>query len=108
MSTNTWSTDKQRTVPANGTRGGKLLSVWVCREEKLVSGLTKRTTCADMVKVLLEDQNLRRGAPRPRCLGSPQSYCVVEKMEGLREDFTNKTKILRLWSAWGDEQENVR
>ncbi|XP_034033100.1 ras association domain-containing protein 10-like [Thalassophryne amazonica] len=85
-----------------------MVSVWVCREEKLVSGLTKRTTCADVVKVLLEDQNLRQGASAAMLSGSPQSYCVVEKWRGFERMLPNKTKILRLWSAWGDEQENVR
>uniref|UniRef100_A0A8D3B1A0 Ras association domain family member 10 n=1 Tax=Scophthalmus maximus TaxID=52904 RepID=A0A8D3B1A0_SCOMX len=84
------------------------VSVWVCREEKLVSGLTKRTTCADVVKVLLEDQNLRQGASAAMLCGSPQSYCVVEKWRGFERILPNKTKVLRLWSAWGDEQGNVR
>ncbi|XP_062404228.1 ras association domain-containing protein 10 [Sardina pilchardus] len=84
------------------------ISVWVCREEKLVSGLSRRTTCADVVKVLLEDQNLQQGASAAMLSGSPQSYCVVEKWRGFERILPNKTKILRLWSAWGDEQENVR
>uniref|UniRef100_A0A3Q1EVM9 Ras association domain family member 10 n=1 Tax=Acanthochromis polyacanthus TaxID=80966 RepID=A0A3Q1EVM9_9TELE len=84
------------------------ISVWVCREEKLVSGLTKRTTCADVVRVLLEDQNLQQGVSAAMLSGSPQNYCVVEKWRGFERILPNKTKILRLWSAWGDEQENVR
>ncbi|KAJ8416300.1 hypothetical protein AAFF_G00383220 [Aldrovandia affinis] len=40
--------------------------------------------------------------------GSPQSYCIVEKWRGFERILPNKTKILRLWSAWGEEQENVR
>lgn len=82
--------------------------MWVCREEKLVSGLTKRTTCADVVRVLLEDQNLLQGVSAAMLSGSPQSYCVVEKWRGFERILPNKTRILRLWSAWGDEQENVR
>ncbi|KAL1247436.1 hypothetical protein QQF64_022812 [Cirrhinus molitorella] len=81
------------------------ISVWVCREEKLVSGLSRRTTCADVVKVLLEDQSFQKGA---MLTGTPQSYCIVEKWRGFERILPNKTKILRLWSAWGDEQENVR
>uniref|UniRef100_A0A4W5KDR6 Ras association domain family member 10 n=1 Tax=Hucho hucho TaxID=62062 RepID=A0A4W5KDR6_9TELE len=84
------------------------VSVWVCREEKLVSGLSKRTTCADVVKVLMEDQNLQQGASAAMQSGTPQSYCIVEKWRGFERILPNKTKILRLWSAWGDEQENVR
>ncbi|KAL3062037.1 hypothetical protein OYC64_010039 [Pagothenia borchgrevinki] len=84
------------------------LSVWVCREEKLVSGLTKRTTCADVVRVLLDDQNLQQGAAAAMLSGAPQSYCVVEKWRGFERILPNKTKILRLYGAWGEEQENVR
>ncbi|KAJ6665095.1 hypothetical protein lerEdw1_005326 [Lerista edwardsae] len=40
--------------------------------------------------------------------GAPQSYCIVEKWRGFERILPNKTKILRLWAAWGDEQENVR
>uniref|UniRef100_A0A3B5B198 Ras association domain family member 10 n=1 Tax=Stegastes partitus TaxID=144197 RepID=A0A3B5B198_9TELE len=78
------------------------ISVWVCREEKLVLGLSKRTTCADVVKVLLEDQNSQHG------LSTAQSYCIVEKWRGFERILPNKTKILRLWVAWGDEQRNVK
>ncbi|XP_039984601.1 ras association domain-containing protein 10 [Xiphias gladius] len=78
------------------------ISVWVCREEKLVLGLSKRTTCADVVKVLLEDQNSQHG------LSAAQSYCIVEKWRGFERILPNKTKILRLWVAWADEQRNVK
>ncbi|KTF71832.1 hypothetical protein cypCar_00045677 [Cyprinus carpio] len=81
------------------------ISVWVCREEKLVSGLSKRTSCADVIRVLLGEQNLEQ---RVSLSGSPQSYCIVEKWRGFERILPNKTKILRLWSAWGEEQENVR
>lgn len=77
------------------------ISVWVCREEKLVSGLTRRTTCADVVRVLLEEQDARLS-------GAPQSYCIVEKWRGFERILPNKTRLTRLWAAWGDEQENVR
>ncbi|CAK6954776.1 ras association domain-containing protein 10-like [Scomber scombrus] len=79
------------------------ISVWVCREEKLVSGLSKRTTCADVVKVLLEDQDTQHGLS-----GCTQPYCIVEKWRGFERILPNKTKILRLWMAWGEEQRNVK
>lgn len=84
------------------------VSVWVCREEKLIFGLTKKTTCADVVKVLLEDQNLQQGAVAAMLCGSPQSYCLVEKWRGFERILPNKTRILRLWGAWGGERDNVR
>lgn len=84
------------------------ISIWVCREEKLVTGLSKRTTCADVVGVLLVDQNLQQSFSAAMLSGSPHSYCIVEKWRGFERILPNKTKILRLWSAWGEEQENVR
>ncbi|KAL8169828.1 UNVERIFIED_CONTAM: hypothetical protein K2H54_058433 [Gekko kuhli] len=108
----------------------KKISVWICQEEKLISGLSKRTTCSDVVRVLLEDSRQRRrrrqgpqqeeaAAQRQQLAslqecgggmlsGPAQSYCIVEKWRGFERILPNKTKILRLWAAWGDEQENVR
>uniref|UniRef100_A0A674PJT1 Ras association domain family member 10 n=2 Tax=Takifugu rubripes TaxID=31033 RepID=A0A674PJT1_TAKRU len=82
------------------------ISVFVCREEKLVFGVSKRTTCADVVKVLLEDQNLQRGTGA--LSGCAQSHRIVEKWRGFQRVLPDRTKILRLWDAWGDEQRNVR
>lgn len=76
--------------------------MWVYREEKLVLGLSKRTTCADVVRVLLEEQNSQRG------VSTAQSFCIVEKYGGFERILPNKTKILRLWLAWGEEQKNVK
>ncbi|KAK2854018.1 hypothetical protein Q5P01_006679 [Channa striata] len=78
------------------------ISVWVCREEKLVLGLSKRTTCADVVRVLLDDLRSKRG------LSAANSYSIVEKWRGFERSLPNKTKILRLWAAWADEQRNVK
>lgn len=80
--------------------------MFVCREEKLVFGLSKRTTCTDVVKVLLEDQNLQRGTGA--LSGCAHSYRIVEKWRGFERILPDRTKILRLWDAWGDEQRNVK
>ncbi|XP_077420144.1 ras association domain-containing protein 10 [Vanacampus margaritifer] len=74
------------------------ISVWVSAEEKLVVGLSKRTTCADVVKALLEDVN----NPNHHC------YCIVEKWRGLQRILPDRTRIWRLWVAWGEERDRVR
>uniref|UniRef100_H3B3E3 Ras association domain family member 10 n=1 Tax=Latimeria chalumnae TaxID=7897 RepID=H3B3E3_LATCH len=85
------------------------ISVWLCQEEKLVSGLSRRTTCADVVRVLLGDHNNSHQEGSIGMLsGPPQAYCIVEKWRGFERILPNKTRILRLWAAWGEEQENVR
>uniref|UniRef100_H0Y048 Ras association domain-containing protein 9 n=1 Tax=Otolemur garnettii TaxID=30611 RepID=H0Y048_OTOGA len=85
----------------------KKISVWICQEEKLVSGLSRRTTCSDVVRVLLEEDD-EEALPQGMLCGPPQCYCIVEKWRGFERILPNKTRILRLWAAWGDEQENVR
>uniref|UniRef100_A0A4X2K712 Ras association domain family member 10 n=1 Tax=Vombatus ursinus TaxID=29139 RepID=A0A4X2K712_VOMUR len=82
------------------------ISVWICQEEKIVSGLSRRTTCSDVPQEPEEDEE---EAPAQGMLwGPPQCYCIVEKWRGFERILPNKTRILRLWAAWGDEQENVR
>uniref|UniRef100_A0A674GMT6 Ras association domain family member 10 n=1 Tax=Taeniopygia guttata TaxID=59729 RepID=A0A674GMT6_TAEGU len=103
-----------RPQPAPMEPEERKISVWICQEEKLISGLSRRTTCSDVVRVLLEDSHHRRQRPAPpepaggMLSGPPHSYCIVEKWRGFERILPNKTKILRLWVAWGDEQENVR
>ncbi|XP_067903053.1 ras association domain-containing protein 10 [Heterodontus francisci] len=82
------------------------VSVWVCQEEKLITGLSRRTTCADVIIALLEESQ-GNGLAERLLSGSPDSYCLVEKWRGFERTLPNKTKILRLWSAWGKEQEKV-
>ncbi|XP_056463198.1 ras association domain-containing protein 10 [Gadus chalcogrammus] len=88
------------------------ISVWVCQEEKLVLGLSKRTTCADVLRVLLLDDhhNARVKVSKQVTLRRrPQSYCVVEIWKELERVLPDNTRILRLWDAWGaEEQGNVK
>lgn len=90
------------------------ISVFVCREEKLVLGLSRRTTCADVVRVLLEEQQQQQQLGKSRrsgavpLTGCARSYHIVEKWRGLERVLPSKTKILRLWDAWGEERGNIK
>ncbi|XP_007886066.2 ras association domain-containing protein 10 [Callorhinchus milii] len=95
------------------------ITVWLCQEEKVVSGLSKRTSCADVVRALVLDQERSDqeeeeeeggdGEERDSAMlsGSLDSYCIVEKWRGFERTLPNKTKLLRLWAAWGEERDNV-
>ncbi|XP_063998978.1 ras association domain-containing protein 9 [Pogoniulus pusillus] len=80
--------------------------VWVCQEEKIVCGLTKRTTCAEVVQALLEDHQTTFGDKKV-LFGKHSDYCIVEKWRGSERVLPPLTKILRLWKAWGEEQCNL-
>ncbi|XP_016125756.1 ras association domain-containing protein 9-like [Sinocyclocheilus grahami] len=82
---------------------GKEIQVLVCREEKAVCGVTKHTTCADVVKALLEDHQI---LPESKRLlhGEPKDFCILERWKGFERALPPLTRILRLWNAWGDEK----
>ncbi|XP_037703972.1 ras association domain-containing protein 9 isoform X2 [Choloepus didactylus] len=85
----------------------KEIVVWVCQEEKIVCGLTKRTTSADVIQALLEEHETTFGEKR-FLLGKPSDYCIIEKWRGSERVLPPLTRILRLWKAWGDEQPNMQ
>ncbi|XP_007516274.2 ras association domain-containing protein 9 [Erinaceus europaeus] len=85
----------------------KEIVVWVCQEEKIVCGLTKRTTSADVIQALLEEHETTFGEKR-FLLGKPSDYCIIEKWRGSERALPPLTRILKLWKAWGDEQPNMQ
>ncbi|XP_074534109.1 ras association domain-containing protein 9 [Halichoeres trimaculatus] len=82
---------------------GKEIQVTVCGEEKVVCGVTKHTTCADMIQALLEDH---KTVPESKRLlhGEPKDFCLVERWKGFERALPPLTRILRLWYAWGDQR----
>ncbi|XP_019750430.1 ras association domain-containing protein 9 [Hippocampus comes] len=82
---------------------GKEIQVTVCNEEKVVCGVTKHTTCADMIEALLEDH---RSAPQSKQLlrGEPKDFSLVERYKGFERVLPPLSRILRLWYAWGDQR----
>ncbi|XP_044535107.1 ras association domain-containing protein 9 [Gracilinanus agilis] len=84
----------------------KEIIVWVCQEEKIVCGLTKRTTSTDVIQALLEEHEATLGDKR-FLFGQPSDYCIIEKWRGSERVLPPLTKILRLWKAWGEEQPNM-
>lgn len=81
---------------------GKEIQVTVCDEEKVVCGVTKHTTCVDMIQALLEDH---RSVPESQrhLQGEPKDFCLVERWKGFERALPPLTRILRLWYAWGDQ-----
>uniref|UniRef100_A0A8C5KFF6 Ras association domain-containing protein 9 n=1 Tax=Jaculus jaculus TaxID=51337 RepID=A0A8C5KFF6_JACJA len=85
----------------------KEIVVWVCQEEKIVCGLTKRTTSADVIQALLEEHETTFGEKR-FLLGKSSDYCLVEKWRGSERALPPLTRMLKLWKAWGEEQPNLQ
>ncbi|XP_078077279.1 ras association domain-containing protein 9-like isoform X2 [Mustelus asterias] len=90
-----------------GSPEGAQISVWVCQEEKVVCGLTKRTSCAQVVRALLKDHLANTSGGTRLLHAAPGEYCIVEKWRGFERLLPSPTKLLRLWLSWGEEQPNV-
>ncbi|XP_077195080.1 ras association domain-containing protein 9 isoform X1 [Paroedura picta] len=98
---------KTRSPVKDMSTGEREITVWVCQEEKIVSGLTKRTTCTDVIEALLEEHQASLSEKR-FLFGQPKDYCIIEKWRGSERVLPPLTKMLRLWKAWGEEQTNLQ
>lgn len=70
-------------------------------------GVTKHTTCLDMVQALLDDHKTVPES-RQQLHGEPKDFCLVERWKGFERALPPLTKILRLWCAWGDQRSFVQ
>lgn len=108
------------------------IAVRVGREIKEISGLTKSTTCWDVVLALLKEK--QQGSEAENFVGAndktaagdqateesastssisksvkelAQSYVIVENWRGCEKPIPPRTRILNVWQAWGKEQRHV-
>ncbi|KAM8891165.1 ras association domain-containing protein 9 isoform 2-T2 [Spinachia spinachia] len=97
---------KNRTKEAEPVEG-KEIQVKVGSEDKVVCGVTKHTTCADLIQALLDDH---KSVPESRRLlhGDAKDFCLVERWKGFERALPPLTRILRLWNAWGDQRPNIQ
>ncbi|KAJ0069922.1 hypothetical protein NL108_016509 [Boleophthalmus pectinirostris] len=86
---------------------GKEIQVNVCGEEKIVCGVTKHTTCLDMIQALLDDHKSIPESKR-QLHGDAKEFCLVERWKGFERAIPPLTRILRLWYAWGDQRPFVQ
>ncbi|XP_035673502.1 ras association domain-containing protein 10-like [Branchiostoma floridae] len=75
------------------------LRVWVDGEERTVSGISKRTTCGDVVKAMMAEYGL---------VENGHSYMLFERWRDCERTLPVDCRIMRVWKAWGPEQENVK
>lgn len=74
---------------------------WVSGTQKWVTGLTKRTTCDDVIYALLYNDGRHE-------VESTDKYTIFERWRDVERPLQGRTKILKIWRAWGAEQCNVQ
>ncbi|XP_028673085.1 ras association domain-containing protein 9 [Erpetoichthys calabaricus] len=98
---------KNRTAKKEVESVGKEIQVWVSQEEKVVSGLTRYTTCADVINALLEDQKASSGDKRVS-FGDSKQYCLIERWRGFERALPPLTRMTKLLRTWGQEKTFVQ
>ncbi|XP_045611639.2 ras association domain-containing protein 10 [Procambarus clarkii] len=80
------------------------IGVWVEGVQKWVTGVTRRTTCHDLVKALLRAQP---GAARADD-GDVMHYVIVERWRKVERPLDHEQRILKVWRTWGEAVGEVR
>ncbi|KAH9490022.1 hypothetical protein Btru_045061 [Bulinus truncatus] len=77
------------------------IPIWFNGTQNWMTGLTRRTTCDDIVYALLYSSALHETE-------STDNYAIFEKWREVERPLSSRTKILKVWSSWGEEQPNVQ
>lgn len=107
------------------------IPVWVRNEQRWVSGITEQTTCNDIINALLaEDGNnnstaatIITPATTTTTTGTAaaatavstsaamemntKKFVITERWRRVEQVLDGRTKILKIWTAWGETQPEV-
>ncbi|BFZ05208.1 hypothetical protein BsWGS_08247 [Bradybaena similaris] len=77
------------------------IPVWFSGTQRWMTGVTRRTTCDDVIYALLVSTGLHETE-------STDTFAIFEKWREVERPLSARTKILKVWSFWGEEQPNVQ
>lgn len=85
------------------------IPIWVHGEQRWISGITNETTCAQLVEALLRNEGIN-GEPASviATTTTENQYAITERWRRVEQMLDNKTKILKIWKAWGQTKSEVR
>ncbi|XP_064482553.1 ras association domain-containing protein 10-like [Ornithodoros turicata] len=84
------------------------IPVWVGGVQKWVTGITKRTTCEDIVRAVLASSRSSRHKSSESSSRDPRNYALVERWPRGERPLDNQSRILKHWKSCGEEQSKVR
>ncbi|XP_042211747.1 ras association domain-containing protein 10-like [Homarus americanus] len=79
------------------------IGVWVEGVQKWVTGVTRRTTCHDIIKALLRAQHNGRADD-----SDVIQYVIVERWRKVERPLDHEQRILKVWRTWGEAVGEVR
>lgn len=90
------------------------LPVWIKGEQRWISGVTDQTTCLDLIEALLIDEGVIKTANDSNNNNGTNlyptkvnDYVIAERWRRVEQILDPRTKILKIWTAWGAEQSEV-
>ncbi|XP_050091686.1 ras association domain-containing protein 10-like [Anopheles aquasalis] len=85
------------------------IPVWIKGEQRWISGVTDETTCADLIEVLVQQEQEHGTAAAPVVAPlSVKDYCITERWRQVEQVLDRETKIWQIWTAWGKAQPEVK
>ena len=95
------------------------IPVWIKGEQRWISGVTDQTTCLDLIEALLIDEgviqntnddnnNINNAGSGSSYPSKVNDYVIIERWRRVEQILEGRTKIYKIWMAWGEEQSEVR
>jgi Ras association domain-containing protein 9/10 len=83
------------------------IPIWINGAQRWISGIGRKTTCDDVIRVLLRSEGCHADTIKDE-KHHGKHYAIVERWKKVERPLDGRARILKVWSAWGDEQEAVR
>ncbi|GIY35456.1 uncharacterized protein CDAR_239351 [Caerostris darwini] len=79
-----------------------IIPLWVEGRLVWITGLTKRTTCSDVIASVINFQWGKSDTTHEKW-----QYKVIERWRWMERHLPSRCKILRIWQSWCEERKNV-
>lgn len=84
------------------------IPIWVHGEQRWISGITNETTCAQLVEALLRNEGINGEAASVTAAPNAENqYIITERWRRVEQALDNRTKVLKIWKAWGQTKSEV-
>lgn len=88
---------------------GTDIPLWIGGLQKWVTGVTKQTTCEDIIKAVLSTNDSHHHHHHHKSHHRDhRRYVIVERWHKVERPLDSRSRLLKVWNTWGLEQCNVR
>ncbi|GIY46012.1 ras association domain-containing protein 10 [Caerostris darwini] len=87
---------------------GTEIPLWIGGLQKWVTGVTKQTTCEEIIKAVLSaNENYHYHKNGTKTQRDHKNYIIVERWHKVEKPLDPRSRLLKVWNTWGLEQCNV-